>query len=781
MTVIDPAAAARTVIVSRAPRVLVVIYIRISVTDINRASRETRGQGREAFDHALAAKAEMHARECRRYAEDMGWTVIAEYIDNGKSASRLADPLPEGVALTAGTMTDHLPNRKAMFTWIEAQRRQHVIILTTEVARIARQKAHGVYIQGLARHRTLDIALSTGTLYQLNTPDGEKGFADAVAAAEHESLTISARRRRRERERAEDGGYWGTNDPFGNTRVYATDPETGIRDYTGDLDVNETEAALIREAARLIIEHDGRPRTPGSLRQVTLAWRDAGVRSKITGKPLGQPQVRAILLNKRLKGIRVHRAGTSYGRADRKSDGVESDGKWKDRAILDEDTFERVTLILTRPGRRLSESTARVYVLAGLVFCDVCGTRLKGHRSTERYCGGPDGGKCGIRLTAEDEKEGNPCGKCATHGNIRKRLTITYICPDEALGGGRHVRVNAKALEDHVTRYAFTWLESGGPYAQYAAAAEERKRATGGAARKAEIEDRERELRTLNRQNARDLAEPENAPIRESIKQSMRDVAEELYQLSDEKAAIDAAGEADGAEPEKLTIPEEWDSWDVEGRHDWIAQLVERVIVRPQNQGRRFLNPNSVDVIAGPWADGIDPVLLAVPDPDDQRMRSVGERVAAWLADHPGATGKEVAAGVGVNWSYAYVVLDMLEARDEVIRYRPGRGRGGGKAPMRFALVGTDPASLAPEPREPVPYAGRSRGKVTGWLADRPWSTIDEVAAGAGVSWSTARRTLAMLDAEGTAASRLQDLPAGFVKRPCMQFALIRRNEAGTA
>jgi hypothetical protein len=46
------------------------------------------------------------------------------------------------------------------------------------------QKVVGQYIQDLARHHTLDVALTTGTSYQLNTHDGEKGFADAVAAAE---------------------------------------------------------------------------------------------------------------------------------------------------------------------------------------------------------------------------------------------------------------------------------------------------------------------------------------------------------------------------------------------------------------------------------------------------------------------------------------------------------------------------------------------------------------------------------------------------------------------
>jgi len=744
-------------IIPHAPRVLVVIYIRISVTDVNRAQRATRGMGKEAFDRALAAKAEMHAKECRRYAADKGWIVIAEYIDNGKSAARVADPLPEGVALSAVTMTDHLPNRKAMFAWIEAQRRQHVIILTTEVSRITRQKPVGQYIIGLARHRTLDIALTSGTTYRLNTRDGETGFADAVTAAEDESLRISDRRRRRERERAESGGYWGTTEPFGGRRVFLIDPDTSARDYTGDLDEIEPEADLIREAARLIIEHDGRPKTPGSLQQVTLAWRAAWhegrIRREVMRKPPTQPVVRQILLNKRLKGIRVHRAGNTWGRADRKAPGVESDGRWKDRAILDEDTFDRLTLVLTRPDRRLVESTARVHSLAGLGCCGVCGARLKGHRSRQ-------------------------------HG----KEYVSYICPDETQGGGRHyLRVSARALEDHVTRYVFTWLEPGGPYAHYLAAAAAAARlavATGGTARKSEIEDREHELMTLRRQLARDMAEPRNAPIRETIQESMLAVAEELYRLSDEKKAIDAA-QASGAEPRKLQTPlaEEWDSWDAVARNAFLAQLVDRVVVRPQGQGRRYLRPDSVDVIAGPWADGIDPALLAVcvPAADDQRMRSIREAVTAWLADHPGATSKEVAADVGVNWSYAYSVLDMLEAQGTVIRYRPGRGRGGGKSPMRFALAGTDPGSLAPASREPAPYAGRSRGKVTGWLAEHPWSTIDEVAAGAGVSWSTARRTLRMLEAEGTAVGHLEVLPAGFAKRPCMQFALAAGNETAAA
>ena len=267
---------------------LVAIYIRISSNDVKRARAESKGQGKEEYQRRLDAKAHAHLERARKYARRKGWEVAAEFVDSGRSASRLTDkPLPE---------------REALFAWITAHPGCHLIVLTTEVQRLIRQKVHANRIQAFTQFARLDIAVVSaagdGMIYHLNDRPGEKAFADAAAAAEDESLAIGERRRAKEAERAEAGGYWGIREPFGGELIFVTDEETGERYSTGRLRQVTHQVLVLRESARRIIEHNGTG--AGSMRQITIYWRKQGIVSEVTGKPLSQSQVRKILVNKRL-------------------------------------------------------------------------------------------------------------------------------------------------------------------------------------------------------------------------------------------------------------------------------------------------------------------------------------------------------------------------------------------------------------------------------------------------------------------------------------------------
>lgn len=121
-----------------------------------------------------------------------------------------------------------------------------------------------------------------------------------------------------------------------------------------------------------------------------------------------------------------------------------------------------------------------------------------------------------------------------------------------------------------------------------------------------------------------------------------------------------------------------------------------------------------------------------------------------------------------------------MVTRGEAVRRQEGKGRGGGKSPARFALASTPEDAWQVPAAEPVPYAGRSRGKVLPWLAAHPWSTTQQAADGAGVSWATARRTLQSLAAGGTCVTRKQQ-PGEIAGPPAVLYALAESSQSPAA
>lgn len=519
---------------------LAVTYVRISLADIRRA-RSAGKPGSPEFEHALAEKLAMHQAECDGYARDEGYDVAERFGDNNRSASRLANK--------------PLPGREDMFSWLREHEGPRITIITTEIERLARQVTHAVQIRDLIRPKLI-VACTDGTRYDLAASPDEHAFMVAAAAGERESLKISERRRRRERARAADGHFWGTSDPFGYTRVFATDPASGQLYYTGQLAEHTVQAALVRQAARDLI--DGRP-----LRSVVLAWKDAGVRSR-TDKPLTQSQVRNILLNPRLAGVRVHRPGDNDGRADRTGPGQVTPGAWP--AILDPDTAAALRVVLVDPARRTSTSTARAHLLAGLAECGKCGATMKGHST--------------------------PGHKRADGTQKRYR---SYVCPDPAAGGNRCTRRDADALEQHVLDVVRGWLAPG---AEYERAVSRRASVRDDSARLAAIDHEARKLELTRADLGRLLADPDQD--RETLATAARTVRDRLHELADERAALAAVAER-AITPARPLGADTWDAMTVAERADWLRQYVSRVIVRPTWRGGRVFRPEDVEVIPGPW------------------------------------------------------------------------------------------------------------------------------------------------------------------------------------
>ena len=375
------------------------IYVRMSSADIRRAKQEAHGD-RERLAELTAGKVAAHLAECRAYARDEGWRVLAEYTDNMVSGSK-----------RYRGASQHLTGREALEADLKDRAGQKIYLLSTEVARLYRDTKESRVLVDIAERTHVIVVSTDGEEYDLKTARGEGRFEGAVSQAAQESAIVSERRRRKERTRAEAGGYWGNN-PFGHHKVYDTDPASGQRYYTGQLELcDETcpgrdgcmntrpadlhdyddedyvparegtfrpplagnplrelftwsgEAGLIRAAARWLV---GRADEPGhSLHSIVKDWQAYGVTSR-NGNRINQPQLRNLLLNKRMNGVRVHRAGDKFGRADRTAKGRETLNAYP--KILDDDLFMAVRGVLMNPDRFKHVSKTRdprKHLLAG--------------------------------------------------------------------------------------------------------------------------------------------------------------------------------------------------------------------------------------------------------------------------------------------------------------------------------------------------------------------------------------------------------------------------------
>ena len=352
----------------------------------------------------------------------------------------------------------------------------------------------------------------------------------------------------------------------------------------------------------------------------------------------------------------------------------------------------------------------------------------------------------------------------------RKRYR-SYICPDPP-DGKRCFRQGADAIERFVMLVVLRFLAPDGPYAQYLASVTRPVRDY--APELARLDRDEDKLRRKAKAAGRLLAD-ETAEAEESgdefdeefsvASQTSREIRGKLRDLRDERARLKAAQKAgqDGQPgPVRVPTPEEWEAWDGPTRAEFAAPFITEVRIDPPGQGMRFFSPETVHVIPGAWADGISPAVLgacvdSVMDEHypDQRLGRTRAAVTAWLADHPWATAREIAAGAGINASFAYSVLDAAEAAGEIVRHRAGQGRGGGAVSMRFALAGTE-AGL-PE-AGPDPRLARTQAKITAFLAGHPWSAGDAVAEAAGLrSPSRARQIMNAMTAAGTVRSRIPE------------------------
>lgn len=291
--------------------------------------------------------------DCRRLAEQLGWPVAEEYVDNDISAyggkrrpayERMLEDLADGARDAVLVYhADRLTRRP-----IELE--QFLEVVTAAGVRHVRFVAGG------------DIDVANG--------DGLMVLRMLSAVAANESASKSRRvRRKLDQVAAEGRPHGGSNRPFG----YEADKIT----------VRPDEAEVIRTLAARFIAGE-------SLRSLAT-WLDQERIRTVGGKAWITTTLRTMLCSGRIAGLREHR-GQVVGPA-----------VWEPIITVE----DRERILARVEARKVSGRRApQRYLLSGLLRCGKCSSRLysSARANSRRYVclSGPDHGGCGgLTVVAE--------------------------------------------------------------------------------------------------------------------------------------------------------------------------------------------------------------------------------------------------------------------------------------------------------------------------------------------------------------------------------------------
>ena len=411
----------------------------------------------------------------REHIERHGWVLGGEYVDNDISASK----------------GKHRPAYEALQRALRAGEAD--VLLCTEVSRLTRNLTE---LEGLVRvieeSHVQVVALRAGHI-DLSTSGGRATAGMLGVMAKLESEQMSERIKSKMSQIAKAGGWRGGPRPFGYDLV------------NGRLVVNKREAALIGRWVADVLA--GR-----TVSSIVTELNDKKVPTVRDGRWTG-PTVNQILTSPRIIGM------TSSG-----GEPV-ADAHWD--AIVDRADWERLQGVLATRKRGPSP---RVTLLAGLVWCSLCGSKMWG----------------------------------AARGPHLPRL---YACQKVHGGCGRLTAV-ARAVDEYVVGLV---LGAAGRTNLSAVRAERHVRDSERMVR--EVAEDEQMLSELAEDlGARRIGRAEWIAARGQIEP----------RLEENRAALRAVGAADQLPPGLATLDDEtWDALPFDQRRAVIKLFIERIIVDP--------------------------------------------------------------------------------------------------------------------------------------------------------------------------------------------------------
>lgn len=294
--------------------------------------------------------------DCRKKADERGWTVVDEYVDDDVSAY-------------SGR---HRPEYERMLADIRDGRIDGVVVYHTDRL-VRRSRELEDFIDLTEQHGIAQNLATVSGDIDLATGEGRLVARIHGAVAGKESDDKSRRNRRKHQELAEAGKVSG-----GGTRPFGYEQDR--------LTIRPSEARLIREATKRILAGD-------SLRSVCKDWTDRGVQT-VTGKPWTSTVLRSLLHSGRISGRREHRGE------------IVTTAEWP--GIITPEQSDALRALLDAPHRRKSR-TARRNVLTRILRCGKCDTVMIGRPRADgrrRYvCPNGPGQGCGGTMIVADELE----------------------------------------------------------------------------------------------------------------------------------------------------------------------------------------------------------------------------------------------------------------------------------------------------------------------------------------------------------------------------------------
>jgi site-specific DNA recombinase len=157
--------------------------------------------------------------------------------------------------------------------------------------------------------------------------------------------------------------------PGGGSRPFGYSYVPAVRDAEGKILAHPTlaiepeEAALVRDAARRVLEQSA------SLTSIAQEWNKRGEPTP-GGAVWRTAQVRRLLTSPRIAGLREHRGE------------IVAEGNWP--ALIDRETFDRLKARIE--GRALRQGRPHKYLLTGVLHCGICKEPMSGahHKATPR-------------------------------------------------------------------------------------------------------------------------------------------------------------------------------------------------------------------------------------------------------------------------------------------------------------------------------------------------------------------------------------------------------------
>lgn len=294
--------------------------------------------------------------DCRKLAEDRGWTVVDEYVDNDVSAYS----------------GKRRPQYERMLADIRDGLRDAVLVYNMD--RLTRRPIELEEFTAVCEAAGLRQVTTATADVDLGTDDGLFMARITAAVAAKESARKSARVRRKLQQNAEQGlPGGGASRPYG----YEADKIT----------INPAEAVIVREIVTRYIAGE-------SARAIAEDLDARGIPTS-QGATWRSTTVRGILLSPRIAGLRSHRGE------------VVAKAVWDPIVTLEE---RQQVLNVQESNKTTGKRSPRSYLLSGMLRCGKCGGKLfSSPRINERryVCqSGPDHRGCGgIMINADKTEE----------------------------------------------------------------------------------------------------------------------------------------------------------------------------------------------------------------------------------------------------------------------------------------------------------------------------------------------------------------------------------------